>query len=141
MKKIDIACIIDDDPIFVFSAKKIMQMSNMCNGFLVFHNGHEALSNLKAIISKDSQSLPDVILLDLNMPIMDGWEFLEEFIKIPTQKEIIIYIVTSSVDPQDVIKARSYDKVSNYIIKPISMESLKSLMISDIQETEVSSKS
>ena len=134
MKKIDIACIIDDDPIFVFSAKKIMQMSKMCNGFLVFHNGHEALQNLKAIISSNQQNLPDVILLDLNMPVMDGWEFLEEFIKIPTQKEIIIYIVTSSVDPEDVIKARSYDKVSNYIIKPISMESLKVLMTADIPE-------
>jgi len=131
MRKIDIACIIDDDPIFVFSAKKIMQIADFCKGFLVFHNGHEAINNLKAIISTKQESLPDVILLDLNMPVMDGWEFLDEFVKIPTDKEITIYIVTSSVDPEDVIKAKAYDKVSNYIVKPISMESLKNLMTSD----------
>ncbi|SDS83819.1 Response regulator receiver domain-containing protein [Gillisia sp. Hel1_33_143] len=134
MKKIDIACIIDDDPIFVFSAKKIMQIADFCNGFLVFHNGHEAISNLKAIISNKEQNMPDVILLDLNMPVMDGWEFLDEFVKIPSNKEITIYIVTSSVDPYDVIKAKAYDHVSNYIVKPISMESLKELMISESQQ-------
>lgn len=134
MKKIDIACIIDDDPIFVFSAKKMMKIADFCNGFLVFHNGQDALNNLKSIISTNQQSLPDVILLDLNMPVMDGWEFLDEFVKIPTSKEITIYIVTSSVDPQDVIKVKAYDKVSNYILKPISMDSLKKLMTKDSQD-------
>ena len=127
MKKIDLACVIDDDPIFVFSAKKIMELADFCKGFIVFHNGKEALNHLTAIISSDEE-LPDVILLDLNMPVMDGWEFLEEFVKIKSEKEITIYIVSSSIDPKDINKAKSYDNVSNYIVKPVTIDSLKSVL-------------
>jgi CheY-like chemotaxis protein len=126
MKKIDIACIIDDDPIFVFGAKKIMKFADFCNGFMVFHNGEEALVNLRSII-KAGEKLPDVILLDLNMPVMDGWQFLEEFVKIPSEKPITIFIVSSSIDPQDVMKAKTYEGVNNYIIKPITMEMLSQI--------------
>ncbi len=127
MKKIDIACIIDDDPIFVFGIKKIMDLVGFCNGFMVFGNGQEALNNLKAIISAN-EKLPDVILLDLNMPILDGIQFLEEFIKIPCKKKIIIYVVSSSVDPEDIQLAKSFKNVSDYIVKPISVKKLKEIL-------------
>jgi len=127
MKKIDIACIIDDDPIFVFGAKKIMQYADFCSAYMIFHNGEEALTNLKSII-KAGEKLPDIILLDLNMPIMDGWEFLDEFTKIKTDKEITIYIITSSVDPADVNKAKEYDNINKYIVKPITLEALKEIL-------------
>jgi CheY-like chemotaxis protein len=128
MKKIDIACIIDDDPIFVFGTKKIMKLANFCNSFMVFHNGEEAIQKLRPILESNGDSLPDVILLDLNMPVMDGWEFLDEFIKIPSPKEITIYIVTSSIDPHDIERAKDYDKISNYLIKPISSEKLHQIV-------------
>ncbi|MBW1294324.1 response regulator [Aquimarina litoralis] len=127
MSKIDIACVIDDDPIFVFGIKKVMQLIDFCKGILVFKNGQEALNNLKAIISAKEQ-LPDVILLDLNMPVLDGWQFLEEFIKIPCDKKILIYVVSSSVDPEDVLRAKSYENVSDYIVKPISVAKLKEVL-------------
>ncbi|WP_378185543.1 response regulator [Aquimarina sp. W85] len=127
MKKIDLACIVDDDPIFVFGVKKVMELANFCNGFLVFKNGREALDKLKAIISSGSK-LPEILLLDLNMPILDGWQFLEEFTKIPSSKKITIYIVTSSVDPQDIAKAKRYELVSDYIVKPISVKRLKEIL-------------
>ena len=127
MKKIDLACIIDDDPIFIFSAKKLMELADFCKGFIVFHNGKEALNHLNTIISSNEE-LPDVILLDLNMPVMDGWEFLEEFIKIRSEKAITIYIVSSSIDPSDINKAKSYHNVNNYIVKPVTIDSLKSVL-------------
>ncbi len=127
MKKIDIACIIDDDPIFVFGAKKIMQYADFCSAFMIFHNGEEALINLKSIINA-GEKLPDLILLDLNMPIMDGWQFLDEFTKIKTEKSITIYIITSSVDPADVEKSKEYDNVNNYLVKPITLETLQKLL-------------
>jgi CheY-like chemotaxis protein len=128
MIKIDLACIIDDDPIFVFGAKKIMQAADFCNGYLIFHNGEEALINLESIISA-GEKLPDIILLDLNMPIMDGWQFLDEFTKIKTHKKITIYIITSSIDPADVEKSKEYDNVNNYIVKPITLESLQEILV------------
>ncbi|MCB7480468.1 response regulator [Christiangramia sediminis] len=128
MKKIDLACIIDDDPVFVFGAKKIMELGNICKSFMVFHNGADALSSLKSIIST-REKLPDFILLDINMPIMNGWEFLDEFIKIPSHKTITIYIATSSLDPLDSHKAASYSDVKNYLIKPINIEQLRQKLL------------
>ncbi|MEA5402011.1 response regulator [Arcicella sp. DC2W] len=127
MKKIDIACIIDDDPIFVFGTKRLMQIANFCNGFLVFKNGKEAYDSLKTIITT-GEKLPDLIFLDLNMPIWDGWQFLDEFIQIPIENAVTIFIVTSSIDPEDIKRAKSYEIVSNYLVKPIKMDDLKKLM-------------
>ncbi len=128
MKKIDITCIIDDDPIFVFGVKKIMELIGFSKNIMVFQNGEEALNNLKAIISAN-EKLPDVILLDLNMPILDGWQFLDEFVKIPCEKKIIIYIVSSSVDPDDILRAKSYEWVSDYIVKPVTVAKLKEVLV------------
>ena len=91
MKKVNLTCIIDDDPIFVFGIKKVMELINFSDSIMVFKNGQEALDNLRPIILA-KENLPDIILLDLNMPVLDGWQFLDEFIKIPCSKKIIIYI-------------------------------------------------
>lgn len=127
MKKIDIACIVDDDPIFVFGAKRIMELSNFCKSFMVFNNGKDALDSLSPLVVS-GENVPDVILLDLNMPIMDGWQFLDEFIKIKTNKKILIYIVSSSIDPADTEKAKKYQNVSNFIVKPITVDNLKTIL-------------
>lgn len=126
-QSINLTCIIDDDPVFVFGAKRIMEIADFCSNFLVFNNGEEALNNLKPIILS-GETVPDVILLDLNMPIMDGWEFLDNFIKIDTEKKMLIYIVSSSIDPTDIIKAKSYKDLNNFIIKPITREVLGEIM-------------
>jgi len=128
MKKVDIACIIDDDPIFVFGTKRMMTLANFCNNFMVFQNGEEAINYLKPIIQTKNFALPDIILLDINMPIMDGWQFLDEFTSIPNDKKITIYIVSSSIDPQDIARAKEYDTISNYLVKPITSEKLQSIL-------------
>lgn len=127
MEKIDIACIVDDDPIFIFATKKVMQMAGFCNSFMIFRNGKEALDGLTAIVNSGS-ILPDVLLLDLNMPIMDGWQFLDEFIKIKLPRTTTIYIVSSSIDPEDMERATQYEQVENYIIKPVTQKSLTEIL-------------
>ena len=127
MKKVELACIIDDDPVYTDYTKEIFELADFCNSYFIYNNGKEALDKLTAIIL-NGENIPELILLDLNMPVMDGWEFLDEFIKIPTPKKIYIYIVTSSIDPEDTNKAKQYEAIKNYIIKPISREVLKDIL-------------
>lgn len=126
MKTIDLACIIDDDQVYIFAIKRMIKLSNFCKSFMIYNNGAEALDNLKAIIDS-GKNIPDVILLDINMPIMDGWQFLDEFIKIEASKLITVYMVSSSIDPVDINKAKTYENVSNYIVKPISIDMLNTI--------------
>lgn len=128
MKPIDIACIIDDDDIYIFGIKKLIKISNFCKNLLVFKNGEEAIKYMQPIAA--SNDFPDVILLDINMPVMDGWQFLDEFIKIKPgiNKEVTIYMVSSSIHDQDLNKAKEYNDVAGYIIKPIKLDDLKRLM-------------
>lgn len=122
----DVAFIVDDDQIYVFGLKKLIAINNLCKNILVFENGEKAINHITPII-KNNDQLPDVILLDLNMPVMDGWEFLDEFVKIKPQlsKKIQIYMVSSSINPADIEKAKQYEELSDYLIKPISVEELQ----------------
>lgn len=124
MRQINLACIIDDDPIFVFGTKRLMEIAGFCNGILIYKNGQEALNALSALI-KEQKTLPEVILLDLNMPILDGWGFLDEITKIKIEQLLTIFIVSSSIDPADFKKAKEYNHVSNYVVKPVTLDSLK----------------
>lgn len=127
MKKIKTICIIDDDPIFRFGTKKMMETVLYSIKFLVFKNGKDAYDNLLPQLQLNT-NLPDVIFLDLNMPVMDGWQFLDELIKIPMAENIPIYIVSSSVDSRDIKKAKTYKLVSKYIVKPFSVSKIQKLM-------------
>ncbi|WP_396636503.1 response regulator [Maribacter sp. R77961] len=130
MGKIESCCIIDDDPIFIYGTKRIMKETEFCETIIVYNNGQEALDGLLEI-SQSATKIPQVIFLDLNMPIMSGWEFLDEFIKIPNSnlEKTIVYIISSSVDPRDLEKVKDYkQRVNNYILKPITPNDLESVL-------------
>ncbi len=133
MGKLNSSCIIDDDDIFIYGTKKIMKRIDFCDEILVFNNGQEAIDGLKLLVAQNKK-LPNVIFLDINMPIMDGWEFLEDFIKIPNnnREHVTIYIISSSIDPMDIQKVQMYGLVNNYILKPIRIEDLEKVL-NDIQ--------
>ena len=131
MKQINSVCLIDDDPVFIFAIKSIFKMSNVCKNFSVYNDGEEAINGLQQTIAS-GKDIPELILLDINMPIMDGWQFLDEFIKLKTSKKITLYIVSSSVDPIDFIKAKEYKLVKGFLVKPITMETLMDVF-SDLQ--------
>ncbi len=129
MKKIKTACIIDDDPIFIYGTKRLMAEIDFCETVLVYQNGQDAMDGLNKFMA-NGQKLPCVILLDLNMPIMNGWEFLDDFVKIPnySREKVVIYIISSSVDPRDLGRIKNYNVVNNYILKPISKQDLESAL-------------
>lgn len=124
-KKIEIACIIDDDDVYVFGVSKLIQIKGLCENLMVFNNGQEALNYLRPIFNTPNL-LPDVILLDINMPVMDGWQFAEEFTKLNNhlEKKVIVYMVSSSIDPKDVERAKAISGISNYYLKPVTLDML-----------------
>ncbi|MGB0177163.1 MAG: response regulator, partial [Owenweeksia sp.] len=102
MKMVNSVCIIDDDKIYRFTTEKYIQMLRLAANVMTYGDGEEAIGYLKENYH-DSEKLPDIIFLDLNMPIMDGWDFIEEYIKLRPQlaKQIIVYMVSSSIDERD----------------------------------------
>ena len=129
MKSIESTCIVDDDPILVYGMKLMMRQLGFAKEVLVFTNGQEAIDGLSEMIA-EGRSLPSVIFLDLNMPVMDGWEFLDAFVQLPSnhEKPISIYVVSSSIDPADEKKAREYEVVGNYFVKPITEKDLNQIL-------------
>lgn len=130
-QKVELACIIDDDKIYVNLVRKIIEIKKLSQNLLVYKNGKEALDYFKNIMENatDEEKLPDIIFLDLNMPVMDGWEFLNEFIKIKNNlnKKITLYVVSSSIDPRDLERAKSFNMVTDYLIKPIELKKFEKI--------------
>ncbi|WP_340066272.1 response regulator [Ascidiimonas aurantiaca] len=134
-KPIELACIIDDDKIYVSLVKRIIESKNLSRELLIFSNGKEALDYFEKVFNGPRNiRVPNIILLDLNMPVMDGWQFLEHFMKIEKrhQKVITLYIVSSSIDPNDVAKAHDLSSVSGYIIKPVMPKELETLFKQEV---------
>jgi CheY-like chemotaxis protein len=126
---IENACVIDDDPISVFGLRKTIRETGFCKEIIVFQNGYEAINGLKELLNTNN-NIPPIIFLDLNMPIMDGWDFLDDFEKIPEKdrKDVKIFIISSSVDPRDLLKAKSYSEVNNFFVKPITTNDLQKVV-------------
>ncbi|MCC8359364.1 response regulator [Salinimicrobium sediminilitoris] len=132
---IELACIIDDDKIYVNLVKKIIEIKKLSQNLIIFKNGKEALDYFKATLeSVNEDRLPNIIFLDLNMPIMDGWEFLSEFVKIKNNfnKKITLYVVSSSIDPRDLERAKSFNMVTDYLIKPIELKRFEKIFSREV---------
>lgn len=129
-KIVNIACIVDDDVVYIYGIKKMLKKKPLCKELKVFNNGYEALEYFKDL-TYNSENIPDIIILDINMPVMDGWEFLDEFVPLQPKlsKDVIIYMVSSSIDNHDIDKAKSISAVSDYIVKPITEDKLAQLFM------------
>ena len=128
--KVNTVCIVDDDQIYQVTSKKMIERINATNNILIFSNGEEAFHFLLQTVS-DTDALPDIIFLDVNMPYMDGWQFLEAFetIKFRLPKKITIYVISSSVSETDIQRAKKIPTVKDYYIKPISIDQYSEMLV------------
>ena len=135
MEQINKLFLVDDDTTYTFLTELLIIKSNKVKQVQVFNDARKAIDSLRSNI-KNNELLPEVIFLDLNMPIMNGWDFLKEFklIKTNLHKKIIIYIVTSSINPVDFEKAILTENVVDFIIKPITKEKFNILIEEAIKE-------
>lgn len=123
-------CIIDDDDLYKLLLKKSVNNLGSNVEILTYPNGEEAFIELSKF-KNSPDLLPDLILLDINMPIMDGWEFMEQFVNTKNQfkKNITIYIASSSIAKQDIEKSKTYPEISGYIVKPILKGTVANLLL------------
>ncbi len=122
-------CIIDDDELYKMLLKKTVNNLKSKTKVISYANGEEAILGLLENKS-DPSKLPDTILLDINMPVMDGWEFMEEYLSIQKEfsKSMVIYIASSSIANQDIEKSKTYKEISGYLIKPIVKSTVANLL-------------
>jgi CheY-like chemotaxis protein len=121
--------VVDDDKIYHFLVKKLLVSNNIHLNLSFFENGLLAIENIKHKIDADD-TLPDLVLLDINMPVLDGWQFLEEYklLKEKIKKDIIIYIISSSDNTVDRNRAKDFEEeVKDYYLKPVTIEAIKSI--------------
>lgn len=125
MKNHDYILFVEDDPIMIFLLQSQLRRNKpeYLKHFVTKNNGKEALEHLTASITPITR-LPKLILLDLNMPIMNGWDFLEAIDQDQKLSKIPIIILTSSVDRADRERSQLYSSVIAYKTKPLSGEDL-----------------
>jgi CheY-like chemotaxis protein len=121
--------LIDDDPVANLVNQRIIEC-HFDFKTIVFTDAHMALQQLKQWLLLHTMPLPEIIFLDIDMPEMNGWEFLEELHKLPMLylAKCRIVILTSSIDLDDIEKSKSYKAVFDFVSKPLTAEKLKSLV-------------
>ncbi len=126
--------LIDDNEIDNLINQKMIEAAGIAE-HIYTHTGArsaiEFLKNLEKLDKETKDVLPDIIFLDIDMPLMDGFQFLDEFEKLSdnTKQKCKVVMLTSSINPQDVNKSKKYSYVKKYINKPLSQDNLANLEI------------
>jgi CheY-like chemotaxis protein len=135
MKMLEKILCVDDDQITLMLCKKVIEKVSFAKEIITAQNGEEALEYFKNMISEikndNTIDYPKLVLLDLNMPVMDGWEFLDAYVENNFQEVFTtkFIVLSSTIDPNDVNKSKTYSMVIDFLSKPITKEMLENLKI------------
>jgi len=120
--------LIDDSKLDCFIGEKVIQNNGACRSFQSFSDAQNALEHIKIRPIDESKT---ILLVDINMPLMTGFEFIESFEKnIPEDKQpnYIINLLSSSINQSDIIRAKSYKSVHDFLNKPIKKDTLQAMI-------------
>jgi CheY-like chemotaxis protein len=124
---------VDDDSITLMLCKKVIERVEFAKEIITAQNGEEAINYFHELAKNKQQeglSYPKLTFLDLNMPVMNGWEFLDVYLQNGYQdifKEAKFIVLSSTIDPEDVARTKNYPVVVDFLSKPITKEMLEEL--------------
>lgn len=131
---LDLILCVDDDPITLMLCKMVISKSSFAKEIITAQNGEEALNYFDDLklnnLGNKITSYPSVVFLDLNMPVMDGWEFLDHFSKeeyTSVFQNTRVIVLSSTIDPRDIEKSKTYPMVMDFLSKPITKEIIEQL--------------
>lgn len=121
--------LIDDDPLSNMISRSLLKKHHWQAETVIFQDGPSALAVLRKAAAEASGAFPDIILLDMEMPAFDGWDFLNEYAQLPESHttQSLLYLLSSSINPNDIRKAQSYPSVKAYLTKPLTLASLNQI--------------
>ena len=131
-QKLNCVLVIDDDEPTNYFTQMILEESGCAKHIKVMQSGQEALDYLaKSEVAESDANLfpnPDLIFLDINMPAMDGWEFLEQYKKLAVEGRVVIVMLTTSLFPEDKLRAQKMPEISGFENKPLTKEKITAVL-------------
>ncbi|WP_422361636.1 response regulator [Reichenbachiella sp.] len=124
MRNIELVLVVEDDPISSYVINLALRQHEAFLECVELRNGQVAIDHL----TENGENLPNLILLDINMPVMDGWDFLEKFSEMSVSKDIPVVMLTSSINPDDIEKAKSHKLVKGFLSKPLNKDKLDEVL-------------
>ena len=133
MSQVNTIYLIDDDQLSNHLNKLVIRKMDINMDIKAFDQPLSALNTLQEITTDNYSSFPEIILLDVNMPVMDAWNFLDEYEKLPVSvlSKCKVFIVSSSIDTQDIVKSKDYKSVNGFISKPLNTEKIYKILLPD----------
>jgi CheY-like chemotaxis protein len=125
-KKLNCILLVDDSPDDNHYHQIVINEMDITNSIQVSNNGLEAIEFLK----KENQIIPELIFLDINMPKMNGWEFLEKYkyLEVTQKAKIIVMMLSTSTNPDDIKKAKEIEEVTGFQTKPMTRETITEIL-------------
>ncbi|RAU81771.1 response regulator [Pontibacter arcticus] len=119
--------LIDDDQVNNFVCESIIKNEKFAEEVISFERAENALAYLSSAAAEKPESFPNLIFLDINMPGMDGWSFIDEYRMLPEHitSNCCLFMLSSAVDRKDIISAKNHLEVKDFFSKPLSPEILE----------------